>query len=96
MRMTPHAMQRWGERHPTLELEHELATARRVGKRLRALLLIRHPGDRHFMVTPNGVLFVVSMPKRVVITVLVLSEAKRRARAWRRAEREANAFRMPG
>lgn len=86
MRMSRHAQERWRERHPTLDPATEFASARRAGKRLRLLLAGRHQeGDpvRHYLLTTNGVVFIVS-ESGVVITVLRLAEAKRRARARNR------------
>lgn len=94
--MTPHAWQRWRERHPTLDPAEEFARARRAGKRLRLLLQGPQPaiGDgwdftRQYMITDAGVVFVISPADQVVITVLQLSEAKRRARALRRRTAES-------
>lgn len=91
--MTKHAWERWRQRHPDLDPHVEFARARRAGKRLRLLLHGPEPVlpdprrcyDRSYLITSSGVVFVVSSDG-VVVTVLRLSEAKRRARALRRKE----------
>lgn len=94
--MTPHAWQRWRERHPDLDPAAEFACARRAGKRLRLLLQGPQPAldaewdfTRQYLITDSGVVFVVSPSDQVVVTVLRLAEAKRRARALRRAHKGA-------
>lgn len=92
MRMSPHAWERWRQRHPDLDPEAEFAAARRPGKRLRLLLSGPPPlvpsklrdDNRVFLVTSSGVVFVVA-PDGVVVTVMRLGEAKRRARAKAKA-----------
>lgn len=93
MRITLHAKARWQERHPTLDLHTELATARRPSKRLRSLLALPTLAvpdtvreTRRYLVTASGVVFVLDK-EDVVLTVLHLGEAKRRARALRRKAR---------
>lgn len=90
MRMTHHAWERWRERHPSLDLHTELAAARRPSKRLRTLLELptqavpdRVRQHRQYLITRSGVVFVLDK-EDVVLTVLRLAEAKRRARALRR------------
>src|SRR5690606_14286495 len=95
VRFSRHALERWWERHPTLDIEAELASAKRPSKRLRHLLEV--PGQvvpehlrerRRYLVTTNGVVFVLGEDD-VVITVLRLGEAARRAKAQRRKDRTA-------
>ena len=90
MKITKHALQRWRERHPLLDIREELAAARRPSKRLRTLLELptqtvpdRVRQRRRYLITRSGVVFVLN-DERVVLTVLRLAEAKRRARAMRR------------
>lgn len=88
MKISLHAWQRWKERHPHLNIRDELAAARRPSKRLRQLLAYgRHDGgEKQYLVTANGVVFVVSKDW-CVITVLRLYDARRRARKIIKARR---------
>lgn len=95
MRITQHALRRWQERHPLLDIREELANAKRPSKRLRTLLELptrvvpdRVRQQRLYLITRNDVVFVLN-DERVVLTVLRLAEAKRRARTMRRKERAA-------
>jgi len=95
VKITNHARKRWQERHPSLDLHAELAAARRPSKRLRCLLeLPTHAvptklrASRRYLITDNDVMFVLD-GANVVLTVLRLGEAKRRAKALRRACRVA-------
>jgi len=93
VRITNHAKKRWQERHPSLDMHSELAAARRPSKRLRCLLELpthavptRLRASRRYLITDNDVVFVLDAAN-VVLTVLRLGEAKRRARRMRRKER---------
>ncbi|MNM72821.1 hypothetical protein D3C81_845230 [compost metagenome] len=92
--MSRHALQRWRERHPGLDPEVEFRSARTPSKRVRRLLLNHDPtynlnpwhSRRYYLVSPNGVVFVVGLDETVV-TVMCLANLRRRARAKRREKR---------
>lgn len=87
MKVTHHAWCRWEQRHPHLDMATEFARARRASKRLTQLLTgHREPGSVRYLVTDHDVLFVVG-DGHVVVTVLSLCAARRRARAIRRRDK---------
>lgn len=93
MKLTIHAKDRWELRCSHLDPTTELATARPITKRLRNMLRDpswdpksstyhpreKLPQEKRYFITANGILLVVAYGN-LVVTVIPVGQAKRRAR----------------
>lgn len=92
MRFTTHGWTRWQQRCHHLDLNAELAGAKRPSKRVRktvdyACNKWQQRGEDYYLLTPGGAVLVVGLDG-MVITTFTLSEAKRRARIKQAALRQ--------